>query len=214
MARVYLIDGLDPFRVAGLPQMAERIRASGFAETRYGRWYQTRSIESEIRAAHSQNPEVPVVVIGYSLGAYRARGVANRLTRDGVPVAMLGYVGGDYLTDRASSRPAAVGRVVNVRGDGFLLTGRNLFFNGTDLTGADNLRVSARHYSLPGREETVGALVRGIEASAARSPAAVTVASSPAPLPAPATVVAPVEPVTSTPRPLFPRFGLVADRFR
>ena len=35
-----------------------------------------------------------------------------------------------------------VGRVVNVTGNGYLLTGRNLFWNGTELTGAANGRLA------------------------------------------------------------------------
>ena len=48
-------------------------------------------------------------------------------------------------------------------GDGYLLTGKNLFFNGTNLAGADNVRMpGVRHFSLPKQEQTLTALVNGI----------------------------------------------------
>jgi hypothetical protein len=96
---------------------------------------------------------------------YRARAIANRLTRDGIPVAMVGYIGGDYLRNTPSNMPGGT-RVVNVTGDGYLLTGRNLFFNGTELSGADNVRMpGVRHFSLPKQEQTLSALVSGINSA-------------------------------------------------
>ena len=81
---------------------------------------------------------------------------------DRIPVAMLGYVGGDYLGDTAYTRPAGVGRVVNVTGNGFLLTGRNLFWNGTAITGAANVRLPASHFWLPTHPKTVAMLLAGL----------------------------------------------------
>lgn len=92
---------------------------------------------------------------------------ANRLIRDGVPVAVVGYVGGDYLSDSPATRVAGAGRVVNVTGDGHLLTGRNLFFNGTDISGARNLRLAGTdHFSLLRHPDTVAALEAELHAAA------------------------------------------------
>jgi hypothetical protein len=56
--------------------------------------------------------------------------------------------------------------VVNVTGIGFYPTGRNLFFNGSDLSGADNVRLpNARHMTLPRQEETYQALVNGMQSA-------------------------------------------------
>jgi hypothetical protein len=217
--RVYVINGVDPFGWAGLRSMADRLRASGYPDTRFGGWYQSWRFEREIRQSGGQEP---VVIIGYSFGVYRARAMANRLTRDGIPVAMVGYVGGDYLRNTPSSMPG-VGRVVNVRGDGFLLTGRNLFFNGTDLSGAENMRLSGvRHFELPKRQETFDALVAGINSSTVvgvptgiagvPSGVPVTVASSPlvttgTPSPAQAAVMS-MDPSPQRPQPSRPIFRL------
>jgi hypothetical protein len=157
---VYVIDGVDPFGWAGMRAVADRIRSSGY-ETRFGGWYQARQFEREIRSLHAQQPGTQFAIIGYSFGVYQAKAVANRLTRDGIPVAMVGYVGGDYLRNSSSDVPAGP-QVVNVRGNGYLLTGRNLFFNGTDLTGAQNVRLSANHFVLPKQQETLDALLAGL----------------------------------------------------
>jgi hypothetical protein len=164
--RVYVINGVDPFGVAGLSEMTDRIRASGYPDTKFGGWYQVLQFDREIRAAHREDPGAQFVIIGYSYGVYRAKALANRLTRDGIPVAMVGYIGGDYLRNEPASQMAGGPRVVNVMGDGYLLTGRNWFFNGTHLNGADNLRMpGVRHFGLPKQEQTVTALLNGMNAA-------------------------------------------------
>jgi len=161
--RVYVINGVDPFGWGGLSQMTERIRESGYPDTKFGSWYQVLKFDREIRAAHRQDPGAQFVVIGYSFGVYRAKALANRLSRDGIPVAMVGYIGGDYLRNSTAAQQVGGPRVVNVMGDGYLLTGKNLFFNGTHLAGADNVRMpGVRHFSLPKQEQTLSALVSGI----------------------------------------------------
>jgi hypothetical protein len=166
--RVYVLNGLDPFGWGGLSQLADRIRDSGYPDTRFGRWYQSLRYDREIRQMHREDPSAQVVIIGYSLGVYRAKAMANRLTRDGIPVAMVGYIGGDYLRNVPSSTPGGV-PVVNVTGNGYLLTGKNLFFNGTEITGADNVRMpGVNHFSLPKQEQTLNALVNGMNAATGR----------------------------------------------
>jgi hypothetical protein len=44
-----------------------------------------------------------------------------------------------------------------------------MFFNGTDLKGADNVRMpGVRHFSLPRQEQTLNALVNGIHTASGR----------------------------------------------
>jgi len=168
--RVYVINGVDPFGWAGLSKMTDRIRESGYPDTKYGSWFQVLKFDREIRAAHRQDPSSQFVIIGYSFGVYRAKALASRLSRDGIPVAMVGYIGGDYLRNSSASQQAGGPRVVNVMGDGYLLTGRNWFFNGTDLDGADNVRMpGVRHFGLPKQERTLNALVSGIDAASGRA---------------------------------------------
>ena len=112
---------------------------------------------------------------------------------------MVGYIGGDYLRNTPASLQMGSSRVVNVMGDGYLLTGRNWFFNGTDLNGADNLRMpGVRHFGLPKQEQTVGALVSGINAATNRAWTAPTDAITSAPT----SPSAPSAPATSTASPI------------
>ena len=190
-ARVYVINGMSVFGPSGFSAMVDRIRGAGYPDTRSGPWYLAYRFERDIRQLHREQPGTPVAVIGYSFGVYRARAISNRLSRDGIPVAMVGYVGGDYLQNSASSMPGGA-RVVNVTGNGFLLSGRNLLFRGTDLTGADNTRLDVRHLNLPRQTETVDSLLNGLAAAttgvpstgalAIAPPVETTVSSSPAAL--------------------------------
>ena len=75
-------------------------------------------------------------------------------------MAVVGYVGGDYLSDSPGTRVSGAGQVMNVTGNGYLLTGRNLLFNGTQVSGAVNVRLSGiRHYGLPTHPTTVATLL-------------------------------------------------------
>lgn len=159
---VYLVNGLDPFHWAGLDRVGDRLRIRGYPRTTYGGYFDVPKFEREIRQRHRTNPQARVVLIGFSAGTLACRSAAGRLTRDGIPIAMLGYIGGDYLADNATSRPPGVERVVNVRGNGFLLTGRNLIWNGTDLSGATNARLSVDHFWLPMQSETLDLLLAGL----------------------------------------------------
>src|SRR5262249_19208672 len=111
------------------------------------------------RATYAADPTARFALIGYSAGAYTAKAAANRLTRDGVPLSVVGYIGADYLEDSAEARVAGGRRGGNVGGDGDLLTGRNLFFNGTNVTGATNTRLAGIwHYALPTHPDTFNVL--------------------------------------------------------
>jgi len=156
---VYLLDGVNPLGAARLQQLGDQLRGAGFPDTRVGGWYRVWEFEREIREAHAADPTARFALIGYSAGAYRARAAANRLLRDGVPLAVVGYIGADYMFDGVDAQVIGAGRVVNVTGDGYLLTGRNLLFNGTEVLGARNIRlVGTRHYALPTHPETFAIL--------------------------------------------------------
>jgi hypothetical protein len=164
--RIYILDGLDPVGLAGVESLAERLRRAGFPRVEVDGWYSWWFVEREIRSTHAADPNARFAVIGYSTGSYAARMMVNRLTRAGIPVSVLGYVGGDFLSDSPRTRMPGVGQVVNVTGDGFLLTGRNLFYNGTDLTGARNVRLNGTwHYELPTHPTTFDTLFAALAAA-------------------------------------------------
>lgn len=162
---VYLLDGVNPLGAARLQELGDHLREAGFPDTRVGGWYRVWEFEREIREVHAADPTARFALIGYSAGAYRARAAANRLLREGVPLAVVGYIGADYMFDTADAQVIGAGRVVNVTGDGYLLTGRNLLFNGTEVFGARNVRlVGTRHYFLPTDPQTFAILYEELTA--------------------------------------------------
>ena len=107
--RVYVINGVDPFGWGGLAaddRAHPRERLPGHQVRRRG----SRCSSSTARSAPptARIPSRQFVIIGYSFGVYRAKALANRLSRDGIPIAMVGYIGGDYLrnTPRDCKRAA------------------------------------------------------------------------------------------------------------
>jgi len=160
---VYVVNGLDPVHLAGTPTLAAQLRESGFPNTKSAEWRGMRQIEAEVRTISRTQPGSRFALIGYSIGAYAVRDSAKRLVCEGIPVAVVAYIGGDYLTDSPGTRLAGVGRVVNITGKGHLLTGRDLFFNGTDITGAANLRLeNTRHFDLPLHPDTLTILLAAL----------------------------------------------------
>src|SRR5262249_4195286 len=96
-----------------------------------------------------------IVLIGFSSGANYVKWIANALAKDCVRVDLLVYLVGDTVPNTPASHPPNVCRVVNVRGKGLILTGGDLFFNGTDIDGARNCRIECRHILAPSRRETL-----------------------------------------------------------
>jgi len=158
---VYVVNGFDPFHWAHLKRLADRIRISGYPYTKFGEYFDMPAFEAEYRKIRAENVHARVVLIGYSAGCYPVVASAQRLIREGFPVAMIGFIGGDYLTDSDYNQPK-VEKIVNIRGDGFLLTGQNLVWNGSDLRRATNVNLSKNHFALPLRPETFKALYQGL----------------------------------------------------
>jgi hypothetical protein len=148
---VYVVNGSDVIHATGMKALACRLRLCGFVHTKFGEWYDMAAFECEYRKVRAEKLNARVVLIGYELGAYMVRAAANRLIKDGFNVDMIGYVGGECLTNNEYTRPADVGRVVNVIGKGILKAAPNL-------DGAANVRVDALTFSLPCRPETFHAL--------------------------------------------------------
>jgi hypothetical protein len=162
---VYILDGVNPLGLAGVQHLADRLQRAGFIHIRAGGWYSGDGFEREIRATHAADPSARFAVIGYSAGSYKARALANRLVRSRVPVAVVGYIGGDYLRDTSETRVPGAGLVVNITGDGFLLTGRNLMFNGIAVSGAWNVPlIGTAHYDLPTDPRTFTTLYSALAA--------------------------------------------------
>ena len=159
---LFFINGLDPYYLANFRGQCQYMKTLGYNNGYLGQMSQVELFRKMIQQIRTDDPRAQIVVIGYSLGANSARTLANQLKDDGVRIDLLVYLGGDTIRNDATSRPANVGRIVNINGHGSILLGYDLFVNGVELTGASNHRLDARHFLLPTRPEATELLVRHV----------------------------------------------------
>lgn len=155
---LFAINGMDPLYLGNLNGLCGSMKQLGFRNVHCGQTWQTASIRDAICHIREQDAQARIAVLGFSAGANRARDLANDLNAKGIRIDLLVYLGGDTIDNTPASRPPNVGRVVNITGHGYLPRGGDLLYNGTDLDGAQNQRLNARHMLLPTRPETVETL--------------------------------------------------------
>jgi hypothetical protein len=151
----YLINGLDPLQASNVHGVAAYFRSIGFTNTTSYQFPATPRARREIEAVRRSDPQARIVLLGFSVGANCARGLANSLNKDGVTIDCLVYVGGDTVFNTPTSKPANVGQIVNVTGHGLVFLGRDVYFKGDAIDGAINQRLDARHMSIPGNRATI-----------------------------------------------------------
>lgn len=161
---LFFINGLDPYYLANFRGQCQHLKLLGYNHAYCGQMTHTELFRTMIHEVRKDDLEARVVVVGYSLGANCARTLANQLKDDGLRIDLLVYLGGDSVKNADASRPANVGRIVNITGHGSMLLGYDLFINGDNIQGASNHRLDARHFLLPTRAETAELLVRNIAA--------------------------------------------------
>jgi hypothetical protein len=160
---VFLIDGLDPCDLANLRGVRDYVNALGFQNTRYGQFYDAEPFGDEIRRIHKDDAAARFVVIGFSLGARRARGMVESLQGDGVHVDLLVYLDGKSLMYVSPDAPGNVDRVLSAVGPGVVWTA-------PQLPGADNVVLSdVWHFGVPSHPRTLEALARELAMVAGES---------------------------------------------
>jgi len=151
----FLINGLDPCYAGNLNGVAAYFRSIGFVNTDSYQFPSTHKVRKQIEAIRCCDADARIVLLGYSLGANYARRVANDLQSDGIFIDCLIYLGGDTVFNTAKSKPGNVGEIVNITGHGMIFLGRNLYFKGDTIDGADNYRLNVRHITLPAQAEVI-----------------------------------------------------------
>jgi hypothetical protein len=167
---IFLINGLDPLYLANLNGLCAYLRALGFAQAEVGQMTAAAAFRDKIRQVRASDPYARIALLGFSAGAYRAESILQMLKRENVAIDLLIYVGADMIRQGEYSQPANVRRIVNITGHGFLLSGYDLFFNGTTLPGARNVRLSARHFALPSHPQTIRIVVEELAALTGEAP--------------------------------------------
>jgi hypothetical protein len=183
---VFFINGIDYVGASNLKGLCDYLRCVGFHNSEWGSMFHSSSIRRRIACVRGADPAARIVILGYSWGANKARSLANALNEDGVCVDLLIYVGGDTIGDADRSRPPNVRRIVNITGHGFAAYGLGMLYRGSDIAGAENMRLSTYHFALPSRPETVEAVVRAVAETALTPPAVEYVTQPGQPLPPPA----------------------------
>ncbi len=161
---VFVINGADPLCLGNLDGMCDYLRGQGYAHTYFAQPYTRYWFPDEIREVRQRDPDAKIVVIGFSWGCNDARSMVNGLNKDGVPVNLLVYLGGDFIWNTKDSSPPNVRRVVNIRAHGLLLLAG--LADGADIDGARNERIDCRHIQLPSRQQTLELLTEELNSLA------------------------------------------------
>jgi hypothetical protein len=112
---VYVLGGIDPFGWADLPRFIATIRSWGYRHVSLAGYGQARRFERDIRRVHAANPHARFAIIGLSAGAVTGQWLTWRLLGDGVPVALLVYLDGKWVSRSwPAERVAPPPRTVNV----------------------------------------------------------------------------------------------------
>jgi hypothetical protein len=166
---VFFINGFDPLGSGNFRGVSEQVRQLGFLHVHYGQLYNQPFMKREVINIHQQDPQAKFVVVGYSFGANLAASLARAVQTEGVAIDLLVYLAGDTMSNSPKNRPDNARRIINItaRGCVFLLGG--VVWQGEDLDGANNLRLTGvSHGDVPTHEQTMQLLVEGL-AEVARS---------------------------------------------
>ena len=168
---IYVVNGLDPLFLGKLNGFCKSIRCVGYKNVELVSMRRCGRIEDKICCIRQNDPRAKIVIAGYSWGANRARAICNSLNNRSVPVDLLVYIGGDMVGDREYSRPPNAARILNLNGHGLVLLGRDMFFNGEDISGATNYRLDVPHLGLPRRQETLDLFLAAVADTTEKAPA-------------------------------------------
>jgi len=168
---IFGVNGLNPLCVGNFNGLLAYFREQGFEHSYFAQLYTSIGIGDEIRKIRRADPDAKIVLMGFSAGCNVAKLIANGLREDDTRVDLLVYVVGDMIWDTPGSSPPNVGRVVNIRAKGLVLTGGDWGLNGADLTGARNHKLECRHILTPSRRETLALMMEELLALACKPPA-------------------------------------------
>jgi hypothetical protein len=161
---VFLIHGVDPLDLAGLRALRDHILCLGYCETHYGQCYDAASFEDEILCLRQEHPGVRIAVIGFSLGARKAWGLAQALQAQGATLDLLVCLDGKGLGWREGGQCLPACRVVNIVAPALAL-------HAPDIRGAQNVHLTdVWHYGTPTHPQTLETLDAALAALVAHPP--------------------------------------------
>ncbi|HZT81346.1 MAG TPA: hypothetical protein VFA26_14045 [Gemmataceae bacterium] len=180
---VFFVHGMDPLDCANLTGVRDYVQSLGFTKTYYGQLFHTWHFEGEIKKVKEKDPDARIVLIGFSFGANMVCHLANAAKKDGIPIDLMVYLGGNTMKNEPHDQPENVHRMINILAQGCI-------WNGDTLERAENIQVTGVwHFGSPTHPYTLEVLARELAAVAASVPV-------PAPPPEP---VLPAWPETAPP---------------
>jgi pimeloyl-ACP methyl ester carboxylesterase len=111
---VFIVQGADPFDLAGVGKVRAHLLAQGFHKVYHGYPYHYFYFAKEIRRLHARDPEARFVLIGHRAGAHVVRALAWKVNTEGIPVDLLVYLDPVLLEDSPVHLPDNVHHVVNI----------------------------------------------------------------------------------------------------
>jgi hypothetical protein len=161
---VFLIHGMDPLDYANLTGLRDYLHELGFNKTYYGQLYHTAYFDREIHHIAQEDRDAHFVLIGFSFGANMVCSLAQSMNRDGIPVDLLVYMGGNTLKNCPEDQPENACRILNILACGAI-------WNGDTLERAENIKVPDRwHFGSPSHPKTLEALAHELVVVAAHVP--------------------------------------------
>jgi hypothetical protein len=162
---VFLVHGVDPLDLANLEGVRKYIQSLGYPQVYCGQAYEVPEFRTTIRRIHKEDPGGRFVLMGFSLGANRARDLANAAGEDHIPIDLLVYAGGNTLKNTPADQPANALRIANILASGCI-------WNGAHMDRADNISCAdVWHFGSPSHPRTLAYLARELAVVAERVPA-------------------------------------------
>lgn len=112
---LFFLLGADPIDCADLGCLRKHLQDLGFIKAYLGDWFHKDYFAKEIRKIHKEDKLARFALIGYGLGASKARKLAETLHGDGLTIDLLVYLAGS-----AGPRPDNVLKLVNIQGTSHL----------------------------------------------------------------------------------------------
>ncbi|GBD35359.1 hypothetical protein HRbin36_00471 [bacterium HR36] len=146
---IFLINGLDPFHYAGMPDLAAHLRALGYSQVHYSELFAAYECVEKIPLIFQHDTRAKFVLIGYSFGANMARNITHALREQGIMVDLLIYLNANTLRNIPYDQPENARRILNILAWGFLL-------DGDQLDRAENIELAdAWHFNTPTHPRTL-----------------------------------------------------------
>jgi hypothetical protein len=161
---IFLVNGLDPFNATNLTGVRDYLHGLGYQKVYYGQFFHRSHYETEIRRIHQCDPDARFVLLGFSLGANMVRSMTQDAKKDGIPIDLLVYCGGNTLKNVPADQPENAERILNILANGYI-------WHGDTMERAENIQVSKSwHFGSPAHPYTIQTLTHELSLVSARVP--------------------------------------------